>query len=373
MELKKILIIGGAGFIGSHTADYLYKQGHQIFILDVLHPKNHNGNWPDYMQHNNYELHRGNVLDKDLLLQLLKKVDVVYHLAAEMDLNPEFQRFMDVNVGSTALIYELIVKNQLSIQRVIVASSQFAYGEGIWNCKEHGSFTAATRSVEQMRKRQWHIVCPVCQKQGLYQHNDELLVPNPVNHYAISKYFQEQLSIRLGKLYQIPTVAMRYSIVHGSRQSLKNTYSGALRTFALSYKAGIPFATFEDNCSMRDFIAIDDVVAANALVMENDQANYSIFNVGSGQNYTVEQLAVFVANAFNAEAVFSPTIEFRVGDTRHAISNCNGLHQLGWKPLKAEADVVNDYIQWFNQQEVDIDNFIKVQKIIRENGTVLTA
>ena len=139
---------------------------------------------------------------------------------------------MDVNVGGTALIYELIVKNRFPVKKIVIASSQFVYGEGQWLCQEHGKFAGKLRDVETMKKSQWNQLCPICSKELTYQNNNEEY-NNPPNHYALSKLFQEKIAIQLGKLYNIPSTPLRYSIVHGPRQSLKNTYSGALRNFSI--------------------------------------------------------------------------------------------------------------------------------------------
>lgn len=373
MSAERVLIIGGAGFIGSHTADYLSAKGYTIIILDNLHPKNHDDRFPGYLAGRDYELHRGNITDADVLLPLLREADYVFVFAAEMDLNPAFQRFMNVNVGGTGLVYELIVNHKLNVKKVVVASSQFAYGEGVWNCREHGPFNADIRSLEQMKQQQWDVQCPVCKASASYVNNVESQVLNPSNHYSLSKYFQEQLALRLGRLHRIPTTALRYSIVHGPRQSLKNTYSGALRTFALSYMAGIPFATFEDNLSMRDFISVKDVVTANFHVMQDSRSDFQVYNVGSSVGYTIKELASFVCSAFGSTPVFSDVVEFRLGDTRHSISNCQPLQALGWSARELEKDVVADYINWFKTQQIDIDNFVRVQRDIREKGTVLQA
>jgi len=368
--MNKVLITGGAGFIGSHTADVFLNQGYEVTIIDALLPKNYdNYNFPSYLD-KRIKLVKGNVLDRDLMLLLLKENDYVIHLAAEMDLNPDFTNFMNVNVGSTALIYELIVKHKINIKKVLIASTQFVYGEGIWNCLEHGNFSPEVREKTNLEKEIWDHKCPICNKTASHLVNTEESL-NPPNHYALSKYFQELTAIRIGKLYAIPTVIARYSIVHGPRQSLKNTYSGALRNFTLSIYFDIELATFEDNNSLRDFISVYDVANANLLLIEDNKANFNVYNVSGDKSYKISELAKMVSNALGKEHIFSKKSEFRIGDIRHAISSNLKLKNLGWTPIHNEESTISEYVQWFLTQKINKDNFIFTQKKIRELGIVL--
>jgi dTDP-L-rhamnose 4-epimerase len=365
-----VLITGGAGFIGSHTADYLLLKGYNVILYDNLNNKSHTGDWPSYVNPLAEKLF-GDVLDSEKLSYAISRADYIIHLAAEMDLNPDFQKFMNINVGSTALIYELILKNKYPVKKVIVASSQFVYGEGIWQCLEHGDFPATNRSKESLLMGMWDQYCPVCKKKAQYCNNKETY-QNPPNHYALSKYFQEKIAMQLGILYSIPSVALRYSIVHGPRQSLKNTYSGALRTFAISISLGHELATFEDNMSMRDFVSVFDIASANLLVLESDDANYQVFNVGGGKSWTIYELANLLARKMNSPFSFSKKQEFRVGDIRHAISDISKIQRLGWCPESTEEQTISLYIDWFKQQKVDFQSFLHTQSYLREAGIILS-
>lgn len=369
--MNRVLILGGAGFIGSHTADLLHRNGYEITILDNLHQKNHYNKWPDYLN-KKYKLIKGDVTDRNILTSLISNTDYIYHFAAEMDLSPEFHKFIDINVSSTALIYEIILHNKFKIKKIIIASSQFVYGEGRWSTIENKEFYPPNRSKTQMLQKKWEIL-DLNGNDAKYKHSVEDQLVSPPNHYAISKYFQEQLSLNLGKLYDIKTVCMRYSIVHGPRQSLKNTYSGALRTFAFSCIANLPYATFEDNNSLRDFVSVFDVAQANKLVLEIDAADFEIFNVGGNEIYSVFDLAKMVSEYFSKTPEFNSTVEFRLGDIRHAISNSDKLKKLGWNPIHKEKDTVNQYLDWFKTQKLDVKNFIKIQELIRNQGVVLKA
>jgi dTDP-L-rhamnose 4-epimerase len=366
--MKKVLIIGGAGFIGSHTADELAQNGFAVRILDILSPKTHSGDWPEYLD-SNYEKIQGDARDRQTLLEALQGVDYVYHFAAQMDLLPIFSQFFDTNVTSTALLYELIVEHKLPIQKVVVASSQFVYGEGRWYCDVDGEVFPSARLESDLIQMHWDPVCPKCRGKitplaNLETHQD------PPNQYAISKYTQELIALKLGGLYKIPSVAMRYSIVHGPRQSLKNAYSGALRTFTLKLLLGEHLATFEDNEQQRDFVSVYDVARANRQVLEDQNIQCESFNVGGGKAYTITQLAKIVADELGTEAIFSPSVEFRVGDIRHAVSDISKLKSIGWLPQRSEEQIVKEYIQWVKQQNINTSYLKEAEQKIRSMGVV---
>ncbi len=353
----RILIIGGAGFIGSHTADELFKRGYKIRILDNLSPKTHFDRWPKYLNPK-FEKIKGDVRDRKILERVLKGVEYVIHLAAIMDLMPDYSVFFDTNVTSTALLYEIIVAKKLSIKKVIVASSQFVYGEGRWKCMSHREVFPKQRINDNLIKKKWDPVCPKCGDKvtslpNLETHQD------PPNQYAISKYTQELIALKLGRLNGIPSVAMRYSIVHGPRQSLKNAYSGALRIFTLQLLNNKPLSIYEDGLQQRDYVSVYDVARANADVLESGKADYENFNVGSGKAFTVLELATMVAKVLGKDVNFKPTGEFRVGDIRHAVSSITKLEKLEWKVKDKEEDIVKEYVSWVKEQKLDQD-YLKI-------------
>ena len=359
----KVLITGGAGFIGSHTADLLIKNNYKVVLYDNLNIKTHNGKWPKYVNPE-AELIFGNITDEEHLKNALKGIAYIIHLAAEMDLNPDFKNFMDINVGGTALIYELIVKNNFPIKKIVIASSQFVYGEGQWSCDKHGKFSGILRDLTKMKNSQWNQRCPICNSEAVYCHNDEKY-NNPPNHYALSKLFQEEIAIQLGKLYNIPSTPLRYSIVHGPRQSLKNTYSGALRNFAIRIDMDLSIPTFEDNLSKRDFVSVYDVAEANKLMLEKDNSNFQVYNVGGGESWKIKDLALEISKIMNKPFSFKQETEFRVGDIRHAISDISKIQKLGWKPKFSEQETLKEYISWFKKQSYDKQVYLNTQKEIR--------
>ena len=260
----RILVTGGAGFIGSHTCDRLLALGHEVVILDAITSPVHREGKPAYLSPG-AEFYQGDARNRDLLVNLLRRADAVYHFAAYQDYLPDFSRFSDVNVVSTALIYEIIVAERLDMARVVVASSQSAMGEGLYRCPADGEQLPGMRPESALAAGQWDIPCPVCGGPLEMRATPER-VSNPQNAYGMSKLGQEMVAVNLGRRYGIPTVALRYSIVQGPRQSVYNAYSGACRIFCLSYLQGVAPTLYEDGGAIRDYVNIDDVVDANVLV-----------------------------------------------------------------------------------------------------------
>ncbi len=311
----KILVTGGAGFIGSHTCDRLLALGHDVVVLDALTPPVHRNGRPAYLSPG-ADFYQGDTRNRDLLTNLLRRVDAVYHFAAYQDYLPDFSRFSDVNVVSTALLYEIIVAERLDLARVVVASSQSAMGEGLYWCPADGEQVPGMRPEKALAAGQWDIPCPVCGGPLEMQVTPER-ISNPQNAYGMSKLGQEMVAINLGRRYGIPTVALRYSIVQGPRQSVYNAYSGACRIFCLSYLLGMPPTLYEDGGAIRDYVNIDDVVDANVLVLEDDRAAGRVFNVGGGQAVTTREFADVVRRQYGSSQPAVVTGEYRFGDTRH--------------------------------------------------------
>lgn len=368
MNKGKVLITGGAGFIGSHTADELERKGYKIRILDNLNPKTHFDGWPVWVKPE-WEKIKGDVRDRRTMLKALKGVDYVIHLAAMMDLLPIYSQFMDTNVTSTALIYELIVEKKLPIKKVVVASSQFVYGEGRAKCEADGEINCPIRTTEQQARGEWNPVCPKCGRQVrslnlLETHQD------PPNQYSISKYAQELIALKIGRMNSIPSVAMRYSIVHGPRQSLKNAYSGALRIFTLQMLSGREPSVYEDGGQLRDYVSVYDVARANVLVLEDDRANYENFNVGGGTGISVLELARIIGREVGWKEEIKANGKFRVGDIRDAVSDISKLAGLGWKPTVAEEETVREYVRWVREQKLDKDYVLEAQKEMIKAGVI---
>jgi dTDP-L-rhamnose 4-epimerase len=367
----KVLVTGGAGFIGSHTCDRLLALGHEIIVLDALTPPVHRNGQPAYLSPG-AEFYQGDVRNRDLLTNLLRRVDAVYHFAAYQDYLPEFSRFSDVNVVSTALIYEIIVAERLDIVRVVVASSQAAMGEGLYWCPADGEQLPGMRPEHSLAAMQWDIPCPQCGGKLEMQATPER-VSNPQNAYGMSKLAQEMVAVNIGRRYNIPTVALRYSIVQGPRQSVYNAYSGACRIFCLSYLLGTPPTLYEDGAAVRDYVNIDDVVSANVLVLEDESATGRVFSVGGGASVTTSEFADVVRRQYGSSQSAVVTGEYRFGDTRHILSDISALRGLGWEPRKTPTDSVTAYAAWLEGMEGLDDVLAQAGERMRALGVVRRA
>ena len=345
----RILVTGGAGFIGSHTCDRLLELGHEVVVLDALTQPVHRSGRPAYLSPG-ADFYQGDTRNRDLLTNLLRRVDAVYHFAAYQDYLPDFSRFSDVNVVSTALLYEIIVAERLDLARVVVASSQSAMGEGLYRCAVDGEQLPGMRPEKALAAGRWEIPCPRCGGPLEMQVTPER-VSNPQNAYGMSKLGEEMVAINLGRRYGIPTVALRYSIVQGPRQSVYNAYSGACRIFCLSYLLSLPPTLYEDGGAIRDYVNIDDVVDANVLVLEDDRAAGRVLNVGGGQVVTTREFADIVMRQYGSTQPAVVTGEYRFGDTRHIVSDINALRELGWEPKRTPADSVDAYAAWLEGME----------------------
>jgi dTDP-L-rhamnose 4-epimerase len=340
----KILVTGGAGFIGSHTCDRLVARGHDVLVLDALTSPVHRNGQAGYLTPG-VDFYQGDTRNRDLVTNLLRRADAVYHLAAYQDYLPDFSRFSDVNVVSTALIYEIIVAERLDLARVVVASSQSAMGEGLYRCPVDGEQTPGMRPEKAIAAGQWDIPCPECGGRLELQATPERIC-NPQNAYGMSKLGEEMVAINLGRRYGIPTVALRYSIVQGPRQSVYNAYSGACRIFCLSYLLDTAPTLYEDGGSIRDYVNVEDVVDANVLVLEDDRAIGRVFNVGGGTAVTTREFADTVMRHYGSDQPGVVSGEYRFGDTRHIVSDISALRGLGWEPQHTPAESVAAYADW---------------------------
>lgn len=366
--MSRVLVTGGAGFIGSHTVDRLISEGFEVVILDNLQKPVHLKGKPDYLN-SKAKFILGDVKDKNTLLDAMKDVEYIYHFAAYQDYLPDFSNFFHTNAVSTALIYEIIVEKKLPVKKLIVASSQFVQGEGLYKDVNGNPVSPSLRTIEQLEKGDWNWR-DISGNLMIWQWTPETHV-NPPNAYAMSKHSQELQAIRFGKRYGIPSVALRYSIVQGSRQSFYNAYSGACRIFSLSYFFGKQPTIYEDGNQLRDFVNIHDVVDANLLVLKNNKADYEVFNVGGGKDYTVKEFDRTVAKIFNKEDI-KPKInnEFRFGDTRNACSDISKIRKLGFNPSRNINDSINEYKEYLESQ-TDIEDIMEYAESKMKNLNVV--
>ena len=366
--MTKVLVTGGAGFIGSHTVDLLLEKGYDVRILDNLQPRVHPRGRPDYLPRE-AEFMQGDVANRDDLDKALRGVSRVIHLAAYQDYLPDFSTFIHTNTESSALLFELIVEKRLPVEKIVFASSQSVSGEGRYSCSEHGTIYPESRSVEQLRRGDWEVRCPACGAEMKPLLIDEKTV-SPHTAYAISKYAIELLARNLGHRYGIPTACMRYTYVQGTRNSFYNAYSGIARRFALRLLHGLAPICYEDGRQLRDYVNVKDIARANVLVMEDARADFEVFNAGGGRAVTVLEFAQIMINEFGVE--LDPLVpgEFRVGDTRHTVSDNSKLNALGWEPTIPVEQNVREYVEWMREQKGTAEYLEEAERVMREQGVI---
>lgn len=372
--MSKVLVTGGAGFIGSHLVDRLLQEGLEVRILDLLDPRVHPAGKPSWVS-KEAEFIQGDVRDPQIMLKALQGVNIVFHEAAYQDYMPDFSRFLHVNSVSTALIHELILEYKLDVEKVIVASSQAVYGEGQYRCTNRNCsnyqqvIQPPARDEKQLQKGYWEVICPLCQVEMEPLRLKEEYA-NPYNAYAISKYAEELSAVRLGRLHHIPSVALRYSIVQGPRQSLFNQYSGICRIFSVRLMNGLPPIIYEDGLQTRDFTHVADVVEANMTVLKDSRADYQVFNVGSGRTTTVLEYARVLTQQLGLSIEPLLQGEYRLGDNRHSVSDISRLQALGWQPTRTLHHIFEDYLQWVANQGNVLDYFKAAEISMKKAGVV---
>lgn len=367
---KKILITGGAGFIGSHLTDELLEQGYSVRILDNLSEQVHGQNCmrPDYL-HPDAELIVGDVRDPQIVRKALKGIDAVYHYAAMVGVGQsmyEIKEYTDVNNLGSAVLLEALSKNP--VEKLIVASSMSIYGEGLYKDANGQIQDGCERSLVQLRKGHWEVTDRNGHELTPYP-TPETKIPCLSSVYALSKYDQERLCLLIGKAYNIPTVALRFFNVYGTRQALSNPYTGVLAIFASRLLNENPPLIFEDGFQKRDFVSVKDIARASRLALETPAATDHVFNVGSGNAYTVVEIAEKMARVLNKEQIAAEiTGKYRVGDIRHCFADISKAKAiLGYEPQVTLEEGLTELAAWLEGQTA-VDKVDKMSKELAERG-----
>src|SRR5947208_4981530 len=292
---KRALVTGGAGLIGSHVTDLLVREGWKVRCLDNLEPQTHRRGRPAWINEK-AEFVYADLRDRDMIATALDKIDVVFHQAAYGGYMPEIAKYVHVNSLGTAQMLEVIREKDLPIRKVIVASSQAVYSEGARSCPQHGLVFPNVRPVEQLKRGDWSVRCPICNE-------PTTSVPTPDNApvggdtvYGLTKVDQEKLVLLWGKQVGIPTLALRYSCTYGPRQSLFNPYTGVIAIFCTRLLNDLPPVLYEDGEQTRDFSFVEDIARANLLAAATDRLDGLPANVGSEKGVTVREIAQRVSD-----------------------------------------------------------------------------
>lgn len=370
---KKILITGGAGFIGSNLSLQLIEKGYEVTVLDNLSEQIH-GASSDLLKSidGKVKFIKGDVRNKEDWETALQNQDIVVHLAAETGTGQsmyEVQKYVDVNINGTALFLDYLVNEPHQIKKVIIASSRAIYGEGKYKCEEHGFIYPNEREEKDMLKGEFEPKCPFCNKELILLPTDENSKIHPSSVYGITKQNQEQMVLNVCKSIGIPAVAFRYQNVYGPGQSLKNPYTGILSIFSTQIRNGNNINIFEDGLESRDFVYIDDVVNSTILGIEKEEANFEVFNVGFGKGTTVIEVAESLKRLYNSNIEIKVTGNFRLGDIRHNYADLSKIKEkLNFQPQYDFQKGVEIFTKWVNSQEVQTDNYEKSIEEMKAKG-----
>ncbi len=352
----KVLITGGAGFIGSHLADELIREGHEVRILDSLDAQVHGPQTaaPGYLNPD-AELIPRDVRDSSALQRALKGCDAVVHLAAAVGVGQsmyEVEKYVSVNTLGTARLLEAL--GDSSVKRLVVASSMSIYGEGLYEDADGQEVAWAERRPEDIRAGVWEprdadrrTLTPLP--------TPERKPPKLTSVYALSKYDQERMCLMIGQARGLPTTALRFFNVYGPRQALSNPYTGVLAIFAARYLNDRPPLIFEDGEQKRDFVSVHDVARACRLALESDDADGRVFNIGSGEPQTINQVAGRMAAALDKTHI-EPQINgrYRVGDVRHCFADISlARRSLGFEPAVRFEDGLAELAEWLREQSAE--------------------
>lgn len=373
--MHKVLITGGAGFIGSHLTRALVASGHEVRILDCLAPQIH-GEVPsglDWLRQPEIEFIRGSVTDEVTMRKALVGIDVVVHLAAETGTGQsmyEIARYNNVNVGGTALLLDILANDpNRTVKRIVLASSRSIYGEGAYNCPTCSPDQRRypeSRSMSQLAEHKWEYACDQCGSmlQPVATHESDPAKPASV--YAATKYAQEDLVRVACQALGIDYAILRLQNVYGEGQSLNNPYTGILSIFSTRIRRGQHLPIFEDGQETRDFVHVEDVARAFLAAVKHSHSINQTINVGMGVKTTVEEIASHLTAAFGAPRQLVTTNEYRLGDIRHNFAEIHRLKTvLDFAPKITLAEGMRRFAEWVNAQPIPKDLLGKANAELR--------
>ena len=367
--MKRALVTGGAGLIGSHVADLLRAEGWAVRILDNLEPQTHRQGRPVWVGEG-AEFIEGDIRDRPTMAAALQDIDVVFHQAAYGGYMPEIAKYVHVNSLGTAQMLEVIREEKLPIKKIVVASSQAVYSEGAATCPEHGLVFPPVRPVEQLRAGDWQVHCPLCHAVTISAPTPETAPIGGETVYGLTKVDQEKLVLLWGKQVGIPTVALRYSCTYGPRQSIFNPYTGVIAIFCTRLLNDLPPVLYEDGEQTRDFSFVEDIARANLLAAESDALDGFAINVGSGRGVPIREVAQQISDALGIHIAPEAKGEFRPGEMRHLTSDTERIRGAGYIPQVDLPTGIGRYLDWIRGQADVRDYFSAAADILRDKGIV---
>ena len=370
MSKGKVLITGGAGFIGSHLADRLLTTGYRVRVLDALVPQVHSKGRAEYLS-NEVELIVGDIRDPAAVHRALEATDAVFHLAAAVGVGQstyEAVAYSSVNVIGTATLLEALLKGSARPGRIVVASSMSVYGEGLYSCPTCGAQAPRLRPSEQLANHDWDLKCPVCTLPMEPQPTPETKPLAPTSVYAINKRDQEEMCLVIGRTVGIPTVALRFFNVYGDRQALSNPYTGVAAIFSSALLNGQSPGVFEDGLQPRDFVHVSDVVEACILALERTDVADAAVNIGTGQFTSLLQLLTLLKREIPEGREVQPKIlgRFREGDIRACYADISRARKtLGFVPKVSLSDGIRSLARWVRLQASEYAGTAALDELVR--------
>lgn len=353
----KVLVTGGAGFIGTHLVRRLLSEGCSVAILDNFCSQVHAGAQdpaPDLIGH--VRLFRGDVRDREVVSRALDKQDVVVHLAAETGTGQsmyEVTRYQDTNIGGTATVLDVLVNDKgRNVKKLIVASSRAVYGEGKYLCTQHGAVYPGPRRLDRLLAGKYDPICPLCQNECAPEATSEDCPMSPLSFYGLTKQVQEDMLVMFAQTCGISSYALRYQNVYGPGQSLTNPYTGILAIFSGLARSKSLIQIFEDGKESRDFIFIDDVVDTTWRFISEERDLSGRYNVGTGERTTILQVANEIVRYFGSNAPISITGAFRQGDIRHNFADLSKTRAAIGLTLRCGfSEGLGKFLDWAGDQD----------------------
>ncbi|HNS32654.1 MAG TPA: SDR family NAD(P)-dependent oxidoreductase [bacterium] len=374
--MKRVLVTGGSGFIGSHLVDKLIKKGCKVTVFDNLEKQVHPEGLPEY--HNlKSTFIRGDVRKKrELKDAVVKNCDAVVHLAAAVGVGQsqyQIAKYVESNIQGTANLLDILANEKHGVKKLVVASSMSIYGEGLYRCAGCGKVKPPLRDFagSGFCPISWEPECPSCK--GILKPvpttEETPLVSNSI--YAVSKKEQEEMSLLIGKTYGIPVTALRFFNVYGPRQSLSNPYTGVAAIFLSRAKNNNPPVIYEDGLQTRDFIWVEDIADACILSLEREEANYQVFNVGSGKPVSIKGIAETIISLLGVKNLKPDiTFKFRKGDVRHCYADTSKIRRaIGFEPKVSFEEGMERLINWSKKVKAE-DSFVKAAGELKKRNLI---
>ncbi len=367
----KVLITGGAGFIGSHVAEELLAAGHSVALFDNLDGQVHPGRRPPGYLPRGAVLHRGDVRRRAPLAKAIRSAEAILHLAAVVGVGQsqyQIHRYSDVNVCGTACLLDILANERHRVRRVVVAGSMSAYGEGAYDCARCGRVRPSIRTQKDVRGKRWDPACPSCGGPLSPRATTEEDVFQSPSTYAITKATQESLVLNYGRTYGVSCASLRFFNVYGPRQALSNPYTGVAAIFLSRIKNGRPPVVYEDGEQTRDFVSVLDIARACRLALEKEKAAGVALNIGTGHAVSIRHVAETLARLEGSEVAPELTQAFRKGDVRHCYPDVSLAGRvLGYRPRVAFDHGMRDLVAWGRGAEAK-DYFARADRELRRRG-----